>query len=213
MIMAIHDFPYIDRCRDGISSIDPVALSESRLSTPLGNGSTYSMFGAGYVTTDGLAIGCKLQRRGNKAPVTRFIEEIGTMAVIASNNEEILTALPQALGVLVVQDSPLRALIVEDTSVNGLYAVEGVDMSSANRALIESAVGGADVLIVDYRDYMAFLVNGRERILDGEPSPFVRSPKGVTSIREAVQQSLTDFTVTIPTHSPLAVSMQAPSWL
>ena len=85
-------------------------------------------------------------------------------------------------------------------------------MSRELRELVEGNVGATN-LVGEYRDYMAFRVGETERILDAEPSPFVRASAETLSLRESVRQSVGDFTVTLPTHSPLAISIQSPPWL
>ncbi len=204
--------PFIDQCRETLSQIDRDGLSSSRLIRCLGNGSTYSMFTSDYVTAEGFNVGHKLQRRGSVSPAKRFVDEIGTMAVFAGKDENVLRALPRFFGLLKVEGSPLMALLIEDASKGGVHEVAGVDMSSHLREVIETHVDIAS-LLGDYRDYMAFRVYDEERILDAEPSPFVMAPPAVVGAREAVAQSMSDFTIEIPAHSPLAVSLQSPPWL
>ncbi len=170
------------------------------------------MFMTGQALAVDLFAGIKLQRRGGVPPIKRMVEEIGTMATIAGKDEIVLRALPRIFGLIVVEDSPLTALLVEDASQGGAYEVSGTDMSPDMRSRIESHVGPAN-LIDDYRDYMAFMVGEDERILDADPSPFVRAPEQTVQVREAIQKSLADFTVRITPHSPLAIAMQSPPWL
>ena len=210
-IMARNKFPYIVSCREMLADIDIAAFREARLKECLAVGSSYAMFTTGSLISTGIFMGVKMQRRAQSSPTNRFIEEIGTMQALAAANKELLRALPRVFGLIVVDDSYIRGLLVEDVSADNTHDVTGREMSEDFKKQIEANVDPS-LLIGDYRDYMAFDADGHERILDAEPSPFISAPDIAVQARAEVSARLNDFSISVPPNCPLGLSLQSPPW-
>ena len=202
--MARNKFPYIVRCREMLADIDIAAFREARLKECLAVGSSYAMFTTGSLISTDIFMGVKMQRRERSSPTNRFIEEIGTMQALAAANKELLRALPRVFGLIVVDDSYIRGLLVEDVSADNTHDVTGREMSEDFKKLIEANVDPR-ILMGDYGDC-------HERILDAEPSPFISAPDIAVQARAEVSARLNDFSISVPPNCPLGLSLQSPPW-
>jgi hypothetical protein len=188
-------FEYITHSIEVAQSIDPDELGEARLEPATDHGE-YSYFHplSGIKLADGgTALGVKLPPPAiRRATDYRLEEELPSVSLLTDRVPAFRGLMPDFMARILIKDQPV-ATLTEDVTNGGRKPIRPTQLSTEVRDKLVSAFcsdGHGLYTIFDYAalQTLAFMVGGRERLLDFTPSPIKANRQREVGLEAHTQQ-------------------------
>jgi hypothetical protein len=212
-------FEYISHSIEAVQSINSDELGETRLEPAADHGG-YSYFHplTGVKLASGeISLGIKIPHTAaQRASDYRLEAELPSVSLLTERAPSLTPQVPYFIGRIVI-DGEAVATLTEDVSNGGSKSIRPAPVSEAVRGKLVSAFcspGRGLYTIFDYNalQTLAFMVDGRERLLDFTPSPIKASRQreaGLEAHIQQVKQAEGLLSVTISPDSRLAQALTA----
>jgi hypothetical protein len=175
---------YLQRNIEIVGSIDPSELGRAKAENCIGqnegtlSGSPTLVYALGSFATEHGTVHLALKRVGS--PGNRLYGELKDTLILDKRTPELVAQLPRFIGTVSVEgDNKPAAIITEDASAGGRLKVRQANLSAGSLAIFSENFedfGGLEAF--DHTTlihHTTFEVDGRERILDLQPSIFFGS--------------------------------------
>ena len=206
--------PYFEACRQAAASIDIDALSALTPGKALGEGSVFSFAPLGKLSLGGTEpthVGLKSSPFKGSQPLIRVEQELAFIATVVDHSPEFQTFVPSFMSLVAVEGvDAAEVILTEDASEGGQYQVASTPASEAVRRMLMKPFDkpeGTKIELNKVRcnNILAFIVNGRQRLLDFTPFP-VNNAKTHSSHQVNVEPAMdlvAETTIRVPADSPL----------
>jgi hypothetical protein len=211
---------YIDHCKETIETITTQQLHSKVAGAELSRGGDFKFLALGAVVIEEseIFLGLKKPIWDTRETSVRFMKEVAFISLFTLNKPAMLQRVPNFMALLTIEgeDSP-TGILTEDLSKDGAVPVISRPVSNFLRDTLYEPFqeqGPMDTILEmeACNNNLSFDVAGNEMLLDFSPLPvkgsvaFSRSGP-YREIHREVSRSLSDFTLTIPRQSALAISL------